>query len=147
MLESFLIKLQTFKPVFYCEYCKIFKNTWKTSVNILKHLKYFEKHLRTFASENQHLSTKFTNESNSWIFYILNFAVPKWFCCETCFVKVFLWCFFFSNSFIFYHKAWYSLGFKWTLTEDFQFWIKSNIILPWEIVKSYDTKINYLWLG
>ena len=34
--------------VFACEYCEIFKNT------------YFEKHLRTAASENQHLSDKFT---------------------------------------------------------------------------------------
>ena len=43
-------------------------------------------------------------------------------------------------------KLWYSLGFKWILTEDFKFWIKSNTILTWNSLKSHDTKINYLWL-
>ena len=37
--------------VFSCEYCEIFKNI------------YFEKHLWTVASENQHLSNKFTEGS------------------------------------------------------------------------------------
>ena len=47
--------MQRSAQVFSCEYCKIFNNT------------YFEKHLRTAASENQDSSDNLPNGGISWI--------------------------------------------------------------------------------
>ena len=67
--------LQRSAQVFFCEYCKIFKNT------------YFEKHLWTAASENQDFSNKFTERRYflSFIIFLikafstLNFAMTECF--------------------------------------------------------------------
>ena len=80
--------LQGPAKVFFCENCKTFNNT------------YFEKHLRTAASENQ---KEVTPEPYYPFkpFIMLNFAITKWFCYVTCFTKVFLLLFFFSQTWYF----------------------------------------------
>ena len=74
---------------------RLFKNT------------YFEKHLWTAACENQLLSDKFTKKTNFSLFHpfksfsILNFVMTESFCHKTCFAKVCLLLFFFSQKWYF----------------------------------------------
>ena len=70
---------------------------------------YFEKHLWTAASENQLPSDKFTEKNNFTLFHpfksfsILNFVMMKLFCHKTCFAKVYLLLFSFSQTWYFWH--------------------------------------------
>ena len=114
--------------VFYCEIFKILKNSFFAKHFQWPLLKFNscsqrgpEQKSVLLSTINTRLSwekvfdvTKFGTSginlpkgSNSWFFFypfkpwsILDFAITKWFCCLTCFAKVFMLLFFLSNSVI-----------------------------------------------